>query len=183
MIMVSILLVPNLHLFINIIQYPVLLQVNIKIPVPVLEQPQEVVSVGSKAHKEGKHMQLGPSWPPEVGTIIDVEETRVSYHLSPQFHPHIVGLKPTGVWCQPLHWSHCCKTGQKAPSIQREVGNVGKPEPIWKLIYPSLKTRIQRMLWPTKVGGGIWQYTIVWDARIVHSSCMPFVPCKVTPEN
>ena len=31
--MVSILLVPNLHLFINIIQYPVLLQVNIEIPV------------------------------------------------------------------------------------------------------------------------------------------------------
>ena len=31
--MVSILLVPNLHFFINIIQYPVLLQVNIEIPV------------------------------------------------------------------------------------------------------------------------------------------------------
>ena len=53
MIMVSILLVPNLHLFINIIQYPVLLQ--------VLERPHEVVSVGSKAHKESKQTQLGPS--------------------------------------------------------------------------------------------------------------------------
>ena len=54
MIMVSILLVPNLHLFINIIQYPVLLQVNIGNPCPVLVQLQDVVSVGSKACKEGK---------------------------------------------------------------------------------------------------------------------------------
>ena len=29
-------------------------------PCPVLEQPQEVVSVGSKACKEGKQTQLGP---------------------------------------------------------------------------------------------------------------------------
>ena len=60
MIMVSILLVPNLHLFINIIQYPVLLLVNIEIPVQSWSSCQEVVSVGSKAHKEGKQTQLRP---------------------------------------------------------------------------------------------------------------------------
>ena len=61
MIMVSILLVPNLHLFINIIQYPVLLQVNIEIPVQSWSGHRKWVSVGSKACKEGKQTQLGPS--------------------------------------------------------------------------------------------------------------------------
>ena len=41
--------------------------------------------------------------------------------------------------------------------------------------------RIQRMLWPTKVGGGIWLYTVVQDSKIVHSSHTPFSPCKVIP--
>ena len=116
-------------------------------------------------------------------TIIDIEETRGFCHLSPHCHPQIVGLKATGVQCWPPHWCHLCQTGQKAPNVPREVDNVGKPEPTWKLIYPSLKMRTQRMLWPIKVGGGHWQYTIVWDAEIAHSSHMPFGPCKATPVN
>ena len=81
--MVSLLLVPNLHLFINIIQYPVLLQVNIEISVPVLEQPQEVVSVGSKACKEGKQTQLGPAAAPRLDRdfYVDLEQYRVLYYI------------------------------------------------------------------------------------------------------
>ena len=93
------------------------------------------------------------------------------------------GLKATGAWCW-LPWQcHHYQTGQKAPSIPREVDNVGKPEHTWKLIYLSLKMRLERMLWLIKVGGGIWWYAIVQDAEIIRSSCIPFGPCKATPES
>ena len=105
--------------------------------------------------------------------------------LPPQPHwcRQIVGFKAIGVWCQWPHWCHHCQTGQKIPSVPREVDDVGKLEPTWKVIYPSLKKRMQRMLWPNKVGGGIWLYTIVSDAKIIPSSCTLFSPCKVTLEN
>ena len=90
--------------------------------------------------------KLSPHQPLRVGTIIDIEETWGSYHLSPHCHPQIMGLKATGFQCWPPHQCHHCQTVQKAPNIPREVDNVGKLEPIWKLIYPSLKTRTQRML-------------------------------------
>ena len=118
-----------------------------------------------------------------AGTIIDIEETRDTYHLNPHCHPQTMGLKATGVQCWLPHWCHHCQTSQKAPDVPGEVDNVGKLEPTWKLIYPSLKMRMQRMLWLIKVGGGIWQYTIVQDAKIVCPSHMPFSPCKVTPES
>ena len=116
-------------------------------------------------------------------TIIDVEETWGSYHLSPHCHPQIVGLKVTGFQCWMPRQCHHCQTGQKAPHVPGEVDDVGKLEPTWKLICPSLKMRMQRMLWPITVGGGIWWYTIMQDAEIANSSCMPFSPCKAILEN
>ena len=100
--------------------------------------------------------------------------------LQSQCHPQITGLKVIGV--QPPPCCHC-QTGQKAPGIPGKVDNVGRLESTWKVIYPSLKMRTQRMLWPTRVGGGIWWYTVVQDAEIVHSCHMPFGLCKVTLEN
>ena len=116
-------------------------------------------------------------------TAINVEETRGYHQVSPHHHPWITGLKLIGVQYWQPHWCSHCQTGQKAPSVPGKVDNGGRPEPSWKLIYPSLKMRTQRMLWSTRVGGGIWWYTIMQDAENLHSSCMPFVLCKVTPEN
>ena len=73
--------------------------------------------------------------------------------------------------------------GQKVPGIPSKVDDMGRLDPTWKLIYLSLKMRMQRILWPTRGWGGIWWYTIVWDDKIIHSFCMPFGPSKVTPEN
>ena len=64
-----------------------------------------------------------------AGTILDVEETRNSYHINPHCHPQIMGLKVTGVWCQLPHQCHHCQTGQKASNVPREVDNMEKPEP------------------------------------------------------
>ena len=118
-----------------------------------------------------------------AGTVIDIEETRDSYHLNPNHHPQTAGSKVTGAWCWLPNQCHCYQTSQKATSIPREIDNVGKLEPTWKLICPSLKTRMQRMLWHIKVGGGIWQYTVMQDAEIIHSSHTPFDPCKATLES
>ena len=100
----------------------------------------------------------------EARTAIDVVETRGYHHLSPCCHPWIVGSKKIGVQCWQPHQCHHCQIGPKAPSIPSEVDDVGRPEPTWKLIYPSLKMRMQRMLWPTRVGGGIGWFTI-------HAGC------------
>ena len=62
-------------------------------------------------------------------TIIDIEETRDSYHLNPHCHPQTMGLKVTGVQYQLPHGCHCYQTSQKAHDIPREVDNVGKLEP------------------------------------------------------
>ena len=136
---------------------------------PHKDTPRDVNS----DHKLSPHQPLGAK------TAIDIEETRGSYHLSPLCCPQIVDLKAIGVWCQQPHWCHHCQTGQKAPGIPGEVDDMGKPKPTWKLIYLPSKIRMQRMLWPTKVGGGIWLYTIVQDAEIVHSSHMQFSPCRL----
>ena len=119
----------------------------------------------------------------EARTAIDVEETRGYHHLSPHHHPQIMGLKVIGVQCWWPHQCHHCQTGLKAPSIPSEVDDMGRLKPTWKLIYPSLKMRTQRMLWPTRVGGGTWWYTIMLDAETIHSSHMPSSLCKVTLEN
>ena len=119
----------------------------------------------------------------EDRNAIDVKETRGYHHLSPNCHPWIAGLKVIGVLHQQPHQCCHCQTGPKAPSVPGKVDDVGRPEPTWKLIYPSLKMRMQRMLWPTRVGGGIWQYTTVQDAEIVPSSHMPSSPYRVIPEN
>ena len=73
------------------------------------------------------------------------KETKDTYHLNPHCHPQTMGLKATGVGCRQPHQCHHCQTSQKAPNIPREVDDVGKPEPTWKLIYPSSKMRMQRM--------------------------------------
>ena len=56
-------------------------------------------------------------------------------------------------------------------------------EPTWRLIYQSLKIRMQRMSSPTRVGGGTWLYIIMWDARTAPSFHTPSSPCKGTLEN
>ena len=116
----------------------------------------------------------------EAVTTINIEETRGYHLLSSAYHPQIRGLKVVGVQCWQPHWCHHCQTGLRAPG---EADNVGRLEPTWKLIYPSLKMRMQRMLWPTRVGGGIWWYTIVQDAEIIPSSHTLSCPYKVFLEN
>ena len=110
-----------------------------------------------------------------AGTANDIEETRGYHHLSPHCCPQIMGLKVIGDWCQCPHQCHHCQTSQKAPSIPSKLDDVERLEPTWKLFLLTLKTRMQKMLWPMIVGGGIWWYTIVQDAEIEHSSCTPLV--------
>ena len=59
----------------------------------------------------------------------------------------------------------------------------GKTRSHMKINIPIFKMRTQRMLWPTRVGGGIWWYTIMQDAEIVPSSHMPSSPYRVILEN
>ena len=68
-------------------------------------------------------------------------------------------------------------------SIPNMTDDVGRPEPVWRLIYPSLKTRMHRMPSSTRVGGGIWLYTIMWGAGIAPSFHTPSGLCKGTLEN
>ena len=115
-----------------------------------------------------------------AGTTINVEEIRSYHHLSYPCHPQIMDLKVIGIRCQQPHQCCHCQTGWKAPNM---VENIGRPEPTWRLIYLSLKMRMQRMLSPTRVGGGIWWYTVVQNAEIAPSSHTPSGHCKVIPEN
>ena len=118
----------------------------------------------------------------EAESAINVEEIRGYHHLSYPHLPWIVGLKVIGVLWWQSHWCCHCQTGWKAPSIPDVVDDVGR-EPTWRSIFESIKMRMQRMLSPTTVGGGIWWYTIVQDVEIAPSSCMTYGLCKVIPKN
>ena len=92
---------------------------------------------------------------PEARTAIDIEEITSYHHLSYPRLPWIVGSKVIEFWCQQPHQCCHCQTGWKAPGIPNVVDDVGRLEPTWRSIYLSLKMRMQRMLSPTTVGGGI----------------------------
>ena len=158
-------------------------QMNLSTPQPFRcdwwrDSPQKETPGDANSYHE-----LLPCWPLRGQSHNRHGRDGRSYHLSPHCCPQIMGLKAIEVWCLWPHQCHHCQTDQKAPGISTEVDDMGKLELTWKLIYPSLKMRTPRMLWPTKVGCGIWLYTIVQDAEIIHSFCTPFSPCKVTPEN
>ena len=61
--------------------------------------------------------------------------------------------------------------------------DIGRLEPTWRLIYPSLKMRTQRMPSPTRVGDGTWLYIIMQDAGITPFFHTPSSPCKDTLGN
>ena len=108
---------------------------------------------------------------------------RGDHHLGPHCHPQIMGSKLIEVQYQQPHQCCPCQTGLKGAGIPSKVDDVGRLEPTWKLIYLSLKMRMQRMLWPTRVGSGIWWYAILQDAETIPSSCMPSSHYRVRPEN
>ena len=62
----------------------------------------------------------------------------------PPSPPQIADSKAIGVQCRQPHWCHHSQTGQKAPGIPDMADNAGGLEPTWRLIYPSLKMRMQR---------------------------------------
>ena len=119
----------------------------------------------------------------KAAITIDIEGTRGYYFLS---HPHllwIAGSKVIGVQCWQPHQCHCSQTDWKAPGIPSMADNVGRLEPMWRSIYPSLKMRMQRMPSLIRVGGGTWWYTIMWDVGIAPSFHIPSSPYQGTPEN
>ena len=100
--------------------------------------------------------QLLPYWPLRGRNCNQCRRDQGLPPPQPHCHLQIMGLKVIGVQCQWPHGCHHCQTGLKVPGIPSKVYELGRLEPTWKLIYPSLKMRMQRMLWPTRAGGGIW---------------------------
>ena len=104
------------------------------------------------------------------------------YPISPHL-PQIVGSKVTEVQYLQPHQYHHSRIGQKVPGIPDMAGNAGRPDVIWKSIYPSLKMRIWRMPSLIRAGGGTWLYIIMWGARTTPSYHVPYGPCKGTLGN
>ena len=75
-----------------------------------------------------------------AGIGISIEEIRHWYHISHHHLLWIMTLKAIGVQCQLP-----CQKGWKASSIPNVADDIRRLKPTWRLIYPSLKMRMQRI--------------------------------------
>ena len=143
------------------------------------------VSPPQKEHPKGAglHSQHHPIGHPEAGIMAIGDGTGGQFNPS---HPHpcqIRDSKVIEVRCWQLLQCPHSWTGLKTHGIPNMADDVGRPEPTWRLIYPSLKMRTQRMPSPTRVGGGTWPYTIKQGVETVSSCLMPSDPSKVMQES
>ena len=90
-----------------------------------------------------------------TGIIIGVEEIRCHNSLNyPHLH-QLGGLRVIGVQYQLLHLCCHCQIGQKDPDIPSRIDDEGRMGPTWRSTCPYLRTKMQKMPSPTKVGDGI----------------------------